>query len=428
MSMNFGKINRSAAFDPTTAFPLDARSYFESLELAQAAAQSAKKAGSQDTVYYYGQTLVVVENDLATFYMIQTNNTLIPIGGSSIKINPNQFEFDDDGFLNLKIFGEGSKGQILSLDENNTLSWITPVDTYSKTELDTKIATLGHLTRVIVDSIEEIQSNYLNAINFDSYVFMIKNESSDLSTSDKYDEYIILEIDDYRFVEKVGSWEVNLENYLTKTEAAESYVEYREGYSLISDQDINKLTALPDNAEANFINSVATDQFTVNDRKLSLNDSILANKVDKVTDANLLLTQTDREILDALILEDDKIEISGKVNVNNVTGLKEWIAQQASEYLPGLSQNSYSDTEKLKLMNLLNITSVDSEQFTLDQGHLSIFSIKPDVVEGLTPTLNSKAAVSDLTNLEVALNAHMTSTLTKFKEIDDRLTWQNIQD
>jgi hypothetical protein len=70
MSLNFGQANRSIAFNPTSAFPLDARSYFESLALAEAAAASAQEAGSTDSVYYYGQVLAVVENDIATLYII----------------------------------------------------------------------------------------------------------------------------------------------------------------------------------------------------------------------------------------------------------------------------------------------------------------------------------------------------------------------
>jgi hypothetical protein len=54
MAMNFAKNNRSVAFNPTSAFPLDARSYFESLESAQAAAAKAEEVGSTNTVYYYG--------------------------------------------------------------------------------------------------------------------------------------------------------------------------------------------------------------------------------------------------------------------------------------------------------------------------------------------------------------------------------------
>jgi hypothetical protein len=70
MALTFGKGNRSVAFNPTSAFPLDARSYFESYTLALAAAQGAEEAGSSNTQYYFGQTLVVVENGVASFYTI----------------------------------------------------------------------------------------------------------------------------------------------------------------------------------------------------------------------------------------------------------------------------------------------------------------------------------------------------------------------
>jgi hypothetical protein len=55
MALDFGKGNRSIAFNPTSAFPLDARSYFESYEEAAAAALTAVEAGSADSVYYFGQ-------------------------------------------------------------------------------------------------------------------------------------------------------------------------------------------------------------------------------------------------------------------------------------------------------------------------------------------------------------------------------------
>jgi hypothetical protein len=54
MSLDFGKLNFSISFNPTAAFPIDARCYFESLAAAEAAAASAQYAGSTDTVYYFG--------------------------------------------------------------------------------------------------------------------------------------------------------------------------------------------------------------------------------------------------------------------------------------------------------------------------------------------------------------------------------------
>ena len=53
-----------------------ARSYFDSLSEAQAAAATAEEVGSSNSVYYIGQTLVVVENGAATPYTIQPDKTL----------------------------------------------------------------------------------------------------------------------------------------------------------------------------------------------------------------------------------------------------------------------------------------------------------------------------------------------------------------
>lgn len=74
---DFGKLNFAVAFNPTSAFPLDARCYFESLEAAQAAAATAEPAGSTNTVYYYGQKILVYENDKVTWYTIQPGGYLL---------------------------------------------------------------------------------------------------------------------------------------------------------------------------------------------------------------------------------------------------------------------------------------------------------------------------------------------------------------
>ena len=73
---DFGKLNYSVSLKPTSAFPLDARCYFESLADAESAAAKAEEAGSTNTIYYYGQKLVVVEGGVATWYTIQPDKTL----------------------------------------------------------------------------------------------------------------------------------------------------------------------------------------------------------------------------------------------------------------------------------------------------------------------------------------------------------------
>ena len=71
MSLDFGKLNFYTSFKPASAFPLDARGYFENKQVADKAVASAKSAGSTDSIYYIGQEIVVVENDVATLYIIQ---------------------------------------------------------------------------------------------------------------------------------------------------------------------------------------------------------------------------------------------------------------------------------------------------------------------------------------------------------------------
>ena len=77
MSLDFGKGNRSIAFNPTSAFPLDARCYFESYAEAEAVATSAKEVGDTTTVYHYGMKLLVKEGETYTWYQISTDNTLV---------------------------------------------------------------------------------------------------------------------------------------------------------------------------------------------------------------------------------------------------------------------------------------------------------------------------------------------------------------
>ena len=71
MAMNFPKGQRAIAFDRATAFPLDANAYFESLVAAKAAVKPAEEVGSKLTAYYFGQQIAVVENGIATLYIIE---------------------------------------------------------------------------------------------------------------------------------------------------------------------------------------------------------------------------------------------------------------------------------------------------------------------------------------------------------------------
>lgn len=140
MAMTFGTLDFAVAFNRQTAFPLDAKSYFESLELATAAAASAQEAGSSETTYYYGQTIAVVESGKATLYVIQPDNTLKEVGGN-IVINENVFAKDADGSLNLLGFADAVAGAQLVKSADGKVSWVKP-DATTVEGLQTAVSTL----------------------------------------------------------------------------------------------------------------------------------------------------------------------------------------------------------------------------------------------------------------------------------------------
>lgn len=107
---DFGKLNFSTSFNPTSAFPLDARCYFTDLPSAEAAASTAEEVGSSNTVYYYGMRLLVDDGNNAKWYTIQRDGTLLA---------------DDD------IKNAQGTGYVVGTEppEDTRLLWIDPSDT-----------------------------------------------------------------------------------------------------------------------------------------------------------------------------------------------------------------------------------------------------------------------------------------------------------
>lgn len=157
MALDFGKLDFAVAFNRQTAFPLDARSYFESLESATAAADTAQAAGSSETTYYFGQTIAVVENSKATLYVIQPDKTLKEVGGN-ILINENVFAKDENGVLNLLGFADAVGGAQLVKTEDGKVSWVKP-DTTTVEGLSTAIeslkTTVGDDTKGLVKQVND---------------------------------------------------------------------------------------------------------------------------------------------------------------------------------------------------------------------------------------------------------------------------------
>lgn len=378
MALDFGKLNFSVSFNPTSAFPLDARSYFESYADALAAAKTAVAAGSSDSTYYFGQTVVVVENKFATFYIIQPDGSLQQIAAGDdvrITIDPSLFEYNEDGALTLKGVNSAQAGQYFTLDENGNIAWVTP-DIYTKTETDEQIskavAAADHLKRKIVADLDEAKTYMANNDDADQYIFMVPTGLQE--SDDKYDEYVVIVVADVPMLEKVGSWEVDLSGYATLADL-NGKVDKEIGARLITKTEIEKLASL----ENSPVKTVDENQFGLSEEgHLTLEAGIedisglqdaLDSKVD-AKDGYTLLSPTDKEKLEKLDLgEDGSLEVSGSVSAENVSGLGQWLTDNGSLYIGGLTANNLSSD----LVDKINfITSVNTQLFSVTNGKLDL--------------------------------------------------------
>lgn len=285
----------------------------------------------------------------------------------------------------------------------------------------------------VVDSIDAIKT-LVGTDDAENYIYLVAAGDAE---NNKYDEYIIVGSE----VEKLGAQEVNLEDYITTTElneALETKVSVQEGYSLVSDADIAKIATVKENAEENYIKSVTSD-FSVSDEgQLSLNaldmsdvtglQDKLNSKVDRqyttvenedgttTTTEWTLMSPTDKKKLDALVLDNGNVEISGTVNAANVEGLDEWITGNKN-----LVDGLYPAADKEKLAGIEEgaqknyITSV-TEDFKVEEGKLHLQSISVAQVKNLQDLLDAKADATAVTNLSEKVTT-LETTVTNLSDV-----------
>ncbi len=343
MAMDFGTLDFAVAFNRQTAFPLDAKSYFESYASAVAAAQTADEAGSKKSVYYYGQVVSVVENGTAKLYIIQPDKTLKEAGGE-IVINENVFAKDENGELDLLGFAAATAGAQLVKGADGKISWVAPSGTTVE-GLDTRLTVVENAingtgegeTRVpgLVEKVGTLETNLANVYTKEevnqklssvlNYKGSVDNYSDLPADAVKGDVYNVKNADTVHGV-KAGdnvaydgtSWDVlagtiEMSGYLTKTEAETTYVAKEEGKTLISAELIEKLTNMNADGEKNVINAVS-EEFSIDagTRTLSL--------------------------------------ATGKITQDKIAGLAEALAKKVdAEAGKGLSTNDFTNDLKSKL-------------------------------------------------------------------------------
>lgn len=328
----FGKLNFAVAFNPQTAFPLDARYYFDSYDAAETAAQGAVEVGSASGTYFFGQTVVVVESSLATLYVIQPDKTLQPVGstvlgdGKSITVV--------DGKVQLLGFSEAQPGQQPRIGAGGSLEWYTPdastveglqqtvgqlqtdvselqsdvgtindtletkanvSDVYTQTQTDEKIAAAISSTYKPSGSVEFASLPTPSADNLGN-VYNVTDAftaGATFITSEQGQKYpadtnvAVVEVEGQYYFDALSGF-VDLTGYLTTTEAAETYatiaqlgnkVDKVSGSSLVQDTLITKLTNLLN------IQSVADGQLAVSPEGQLSVVSIAQSQVAGLTDA-----------------------------------------------------------------------------------------------------------------------------------------------
>lgn len=331
---------------------------------------------------------------------------------------------------------------------------------YTKTETDTLIANAAHLKRKVFET-KELAQAFVNenATTADQYIYMVPSGLQ--LDSNRYYEYMVVEgvleqvgnwevnLDDYFTEDELKTY---LNDYYTETEVdtilaayaktsdlegyytaeqvdqllakeytkeeinnlLKEYVKIETGKSLVSDTEIAKLATVKENAEPNFIKAVTQD-FKVNEAgELSLVSikssqvSDLQDELNKKVDTKtsnfngvetewILLSPENQAKLNALVIGEEGVEISGKVNADNVEGLGSWIVTNR-DTVSGLYPTE--DATKLKRIEAgaeVNfIKSVNTDEFTVnDDGLLTINKISVNNIANLDSKLPGFTKVSN---------------------------------
>ena len=201
MALDYGKMEFAVSFKPITAFPLDSRSYYESLAAAEAAAATAVEAGSDQGTVYFGQTFVVVENGVAQMLQVQPDGTLSEIGGK-IEIDKNQFVIDEEtGKLNLFGFADAVAGAQPVVEEVEVegkkvkrIKWVKPdtttVDGLATAVADLETAQAALEKRVAANevAIGDADSGLVKALNDVAADVALKANAADVYTKTEADK------------------------------------------------------------------------------------------------------------------------------------------------------------------------------------------------------------------------------------------------
>ena len=160
---------------------------------------------------------------------ISNKDILIYSGGSwingtiedIINLNTSTLEIDSTGAITIVGFTQAEVGTIPQKNSSGKITWVAPgnlseitninnqlQNIYNKEEVNNLIASVNHLSYKKVGSLKEVNKDATDASRY-IYLVPTGNLSGNL-----YDEYMVID----NQLEPVGSWEVNLNDYITNDE------------------------------------------------------------------------------------------------------------------------------------------------------------------------------------------------------------------
>lgn len=246
---------------------------------------------------------------------------------------------------------------------------------YTKTEVDTLIASTDHLKRKIFDTLDLAQDFIdANPDTADQYIYMIPNGLQ--NDSNKYYEYML--IDD--ILEPVGNWEVDLNDYFTEDELKE----YLEGY--YTEEEVQAILA---------------DYAT----KTDLEGYYDIDQIDNLL-TNYYTSEKVDELLGNYVLKEEGKSL---VEDTEIAKLKTVLANAEPNYIKSVSSN-FTVTEAGQLnLNTISIGQVEDLQEALDNKVTRTYTTNEDGSKTewilLSPENQAKLAaltIGDTGDLEVA--------------------------
>ena len=274
MAMDFGKLNFAVGFNRTSAFPLDANSYFETYEAAVAAAAGAAEVGSSDSAYYIGQLIIVKDPTVGVgLYQISAGKTLTKFGQASsadelaekvsaLETRCNTIEgklilatADKDGLMSKEDFAKltgiaaGAQVNIIEGVAAKTTAdggFVDLAIVEKKVQLDLSTyatkADVSAIPKFAIEVVAELPTENISKTT----VYLVNHGHGD---RDIYDEWIYVN----NTWEKIGNTDIDLSGYLKSADAATTYLTKTDATTTYATkQDVTDVTTnLTDNYVTN---------------------------------------------------------------------------------------------------------------------------------------------------------------------------------